>query len=176
MQTLKVIFTSNWDEIKRKSLSNSWIVFTLLENPHERWIATYANLIEKRSLFHHISTTDIKTVIKGLDHGLPTKTIDRVVDLIGVTRADLSQIIDVSPRTLSRRETLKATASERLFRVSALFQKTLEVLEDKKEAQRWFTTPKKALGGKTPLAFSETEVGAREVEDFIGRVEYGVYA
>ena len=88
----------------------------------------------------------------------------------------LSRILDVSPRTLSRRQTLKPAASERLFRVSGLFQKALEVLGDRNEAQRWFTTPKKALGGSTPFEYSETEVGAREVEDLLGRIEYGVYS
>jgi putative toxin-antitoxin system antitoxin component (TIGR02293 family) len=63
-----------------------------------------------------------------------------------------------------------------LFRLSALFQKALEVLGEPEEAKRWFTTPKKALGGKTPMEFSETDVGAREVEDLLGRIEYGVYA
>jgi len=32
------------------------------------------------------------------------------------------------------------------------------------------------LGGETPLEYAETEVGAREVEDLLGRIEYGVYS
>jgi len=33
---------------------------------------------------------------------------------------------------------------------------------------------RKALEGKTPLAYARTELGAREVEDLIGRLEHGV--
>ncbi len=36
--------------------------------------------------------------------------------------------------------------------------------------------PARALDGETPLNHTDTEVGAREVEHFIGRLEHGVYA
>lgn len=174
--TLKVCFLRNWHEIPHTSLAGYWLVSQAVQNPHERLIATYANLIQQRSLFHHIDMTDIQTVVDGLDQGLPIETVDRVTSLLGVNRASLSRVLDISPRTLSRRNTLRSSASERLLRVSTLFQKALEVLGETNEAQRWFTTPKKALGGKTPFEFSETDVGAREVEDLLGRIEYGVYA
>jgi putative toxin-antitoxin system antitoxin component (TIGR02293 family) len=173
---IRVFFSSDWKDIPHKSLGGNWIVSKMAQNTQERWIATYANLACQRALFRHIGTTSIQTVIDGLDRGLPTGAVDRVTSLIGINRSALSQVLDISPRTLSRRHTLKASASERLFRVSALFQKALEVIGEKDEAQRWFTTPKKALGGRTPFEFSETDVGAREVEDLLGRIEYGVYA
>jgi len=34
--------------------------------------------------------------------------------------------------------------------------------------------PVKGLGGKTPLEFADTETGAREVENMLGRIEDGV--
>lgn len=173
---LNVLYMSDWAQIRRKSIQDNWIVVTTTNNSQERWIVTYANLIGQRKLLHEISTTNIQTIIDGLSRGLPTNAIDKVTDLIGINKGALSKILDVSPRTLSRRDTLKSSASERLLRVSALFQQTLEVIGERKEAQRWFTEPKKALGGKTPFELSETDVGAREVEDLLGRIEYGVYA
>lgn len=172
---LKVVFLSDWKEVGHKSLSDHWFVLRMTENPQERWMATYANLVGRKELFREIEATSIQEFIARLHKGLPTRTVDKVKNLIGVNRHTLSRVLDISPRTLSRRRLLKPAASERLFRVSALFQRALEVLEERSAAQRWFTTPKKALGGKTPLEFSETEVGAREVEDLLGRIEYGVY-
>jgi uncharacterized protein (DUF2384 family) len=32
------------------------------------------------------------------------------------------------------------------------------------------------LGGAVPLDFAKTEIGAREVENLLGRIEYGVYS
>ena len=36
-------------------------------------------------------------------------------------------------------------------------------------------TPQRALGGAIPLDIAKTEVGAREVEQIIGRLEQGVF-
>jgi putative toxin-antitoxin system antitoxin component (TIGR02293 family) len=174
--TVKVLFLSDWKELGHRSLAGHWIVLRQEDNPQERLIATYANLVGRKDLIRGIGKASIQTIITAIAAGLPTESVDKVKDLIGVNRGMLSRILNVSPRTLSRRQTLKPAASERLFRVSGLFQKALEVLGDRSEAQRWFTTPKKALGGSTPFEYSETEVGAGEVGDLLGRIEYGVYS
>jgi len=43
-------------------------------------------------------------------------------------------------------------------------------------AKIWAASSNKALGGKTPLEFARTKVGAREVENPIDHLEYGVYS
>jgi putative toxin-antitoxin system antitoxin component (TIGR02293 family) len=54
--------------------------------------------------------------------------------------------------------------------------KATEVLETKENARRWLGSAQVGLGGAIPLDYAETEVGAREVEDLLGRIEYGVYS
>ena len=49
----------------------------------------------------------------------------------------------------------------------------METLDD---GRRWLTSPQVGLGGAIPLEYAETEVGAREVENLLGRIEYGVYS
>ena len=67
--------------------------------------------------------------------------------------------------------------SERLLRISNIFEKAVKVFEgDTDAAVQWLTTPKKGLSGHLPLQYSRTEPGAREVENLIGRVEDGVFA
>ncbi len=67
--------------------------------------------------------------------------------------------------------------SERLLRISTVFEKTVDLFEgDVAGAVAWLTSPKRALGRETPLAYSRTELGAREVEDLIGRLEHGVFS
>jgi len=41
-------------------------------------------------------------------------------------------------------------------------------------AMKWLQSPQAGLGGEIPLEFASTEVGMREVENLIGRLEYGV--
>ena len=56
------------------------------------------------------------------------------------------------------------------------FDKAVDVLEDRNLARKWFKEPVRALNGRTPLEFSDTELGAQEVEDLLGRIEYGVFS
>jgi putative toxin-antitoxin system antitoxin component (TIGR02293 family) len=42
------------------------------------------------------------------------------------------------------------------------------------EARRWFVAPQVALGGAAPIDYAVTDVGSRELETFIGRLEHGI--
>ena len=42
-------------------------------------------------------------------------------------------------------------------------------------ARDWLAKPARALDGETPIEHADTEAGAREVENLIGRLEHGVY-
>jgi putative toxin-antitoxin system antitoxin component (TIGR02293 family) len=58
-----------------------------------------------------------------------------------------------------------------------MFERAVELFEgDVAGAVRWLASAKRALGGQAPLTYSRTEVGAREVENLIGRLEHGVFS
>jgi putative toxin-antitoxin system antitoxin component (TIGR02293 family) len=58
-----------------------------------------------------------------------------------------------------------------------LFANTLELFEgDRDAATDWLTTAQPALGGIVPLDLAKSEVGAREVERLVGRLEHGVFS
>ena len=40
---------------------------------------------------------------------------------------------------------------------------------------QWLATPQPGLNAEKPLEFARSEIGAREVEDLIGRLEHGVF-
>jgi putative toxin-antitoxin system antitoxin component (TIGR02293 family) len=54
--------------------------------------------------------------------------------------------------------------------------RAVELLESEHHARRWLASPQFGLAGSVPLQFADTEVGAREVENLLGRIEYGVYS
>ena len=54
--------------------------------------------------------------------------------------------------------------------------KAIEALESEAKARCWLTSPQLGLGGAVPLEYAGTEVGAREVEELLGRIAYGVYS
>lgn len=63
------------------------------------------------------------------------------------------------------------------MRVSRIFARAVDVHDgDLERAGAWLRSPIPALGGKRPLDFLSTEVGAREVEAILGRLEDGVFS
>jgi putative toxin-antitoxin system antitoxin component (TIGR02293 family) len=61
------------------------------------------------------------------------------------------------------------------MRLTRLVGIALQLFEgDLEEMRAWLTAPHSALADQAPLDFATTEVGAREVENLIGRLEYGV--
>jgi putative toxin-antitoxin system antitoxin component (TIGR02293 family) len=98
----------------------------------------------------------------------------------GVSLSEIASIIGIPPRTLARRKSsgrLTPDESEKLLRLSAVYEQAIDLFEgDIESARNWLTTPKRALDNHSPLEYSRTELGAREVENLIGRLEHGVFS
>ncbi len=112
--------------------------------------------------------------------GLPVGELDALRELLGVTVEAVAGKVGISIATLSRRrqrsERLDVGQSDRVLRYARLFRQTVALHDGDEDAARaWLKSPARALGGETPLERAETEVGAREVENLIGRLEHGVY-
>lgn len=118
------------------------------------------------------------TVIKRLKEGLPAAAFDKLQNAMDVSGADLARVVNIAPRTLARRKKsgrLQSDESERLLRIGVLFDRAKEVLGGAEQARNWLKSPIRALAGRTPLEYADTEPGAREVEELLGRIEYGVF-
>jgi putative toxin-antitoxin system antitoxin component (TIGR02293 family) len=118
-------------------------------------------------------------VIERIKSGLPYKSIDTFHKFTELSVQTIADAVQIPPRTLIRRKKkgkLLPDESERLLRISTVFEKAVELFEgDRTAAMQWLRTQQPALGNATPFDFSKTEIGAREVEDLIGRLEHGVY-
>ena len=91
----------------------------------------------------------------------------------------LFPMLGISKATLHRRKAegrLDQAESDRVVRFAKLMGKAVEVMESEENARHWLAAPQFGLGGAVPLEYAETEVGAREVEDLLGRIEHGVYS
>jgi putative toxin-antitoxin system antitoxin component (TIGR02293 family) len=126
-----------------------------------------------------VTSDNTATIIKALKSGLPISSFKKLQKIMDLPAGDLASIVNIAPRTLSRRNKqgkLQTDESERLLRLGKLFDMALELFEDKLLARQWFKEPNKALGGASPLNYSDTEPGAKEVEMLIGRLEHGVFS
>lgn len=75
-----------------------------------------------------------------------------------------------------RREHLKADESERTERVARVIATALYVWDDEREARRFLTSAHSQLGGRRPIDEALTELGARQVEELLWKLFYGVAA
>jgi putative toxin-antitoxin system antitoxin component (TIGR02293 family) len=119
-------------------------------------------------------------LIRQLERGFSFKTLQLMESRSGLALPRLAGIIGIPERTLARRKVsrrLTPEESERLLRISAVFEDAVDLFEgDVAAAVKWLTTPRRALGDRTPLAYARTEPGAREVENMIGRLEHGIFS
>lgn len=118
-------------------------------------------------------------VVESLEAGLPVRELDELQAVLDVLIEQLAPLLDISKATLHRRRAagrLEPAESDRLVRFARLAGRAVEVFGSLEEARRWLKTPQVGLGGARPLDYARTEVGAREVEDLLGRIEHGVYA
>jgi putative toxin-antitoxin system antitoxin component (TIGR02293 family) len=127
-----------------------------------------------------LHTDDVVEILGSIESGLPFNTLRRLQERVGLPWNDVAELVQIKPRTLTRRKLqrrLQPDESDRLIRVSRIFEKAAELFEGDLDAtRRWLSSPQKALAGSTPFAFAKTDLGAREVENVIGRLEHGVFS
>jgi putative toxin-antitoxin system antitoxin component (TIGR02293 family) len=119
-------------------------------------------------------------LIRQVERGFSFNALRSMESHSGISVARIAAIIGIPERTLARRKTegrLSSDESERLLRISRIFENAVDLFEgDRTNALKWLTTPKKAFENQTPLEYSRTELGAREVENLMGRLEHGVFS
>jgi len=119
------------------------------------------------------SDGDMREAIR---EGFPPAVVEGVMRASGLTLRELADALDLSPRSLQRRRRsgrLARYESDRLYRLARIVAIANEYLGDHKRAINWLKHPNRALGGSAPLSAMDTELGARQVENILGRIAYG---
>ena len=126
-----------------------------------------------------VKASDNLKLARKVEAGLSFDSLERVGKMTGLSLDKLRVAVRISPRTLTQRrleKKLSPEESDRLVSLSRLLSLAFELFDgDAAGGLRWFTDPNRALGGIAPLEASATEIGSREVENLIGRLEHGVY-
>ena len=112
--------------------------------------------------------------------GLPATSLTALAQKLDVANTLLSKKLGIPQRTLTRRlgqeSRLTAAESDRTVRLARVYAQAVEMIGDEQKAVEWLRTPNRALGGERPLDLLDTDLGARAVEDILGRIAYGVYS
>ena len=118
-------------------------------------------------------------LINRVRDGLPMAEFHAVREMLGLSEERLAALLGMSRATLHRRKKsghLDRAESDRLVRYARLFSRASEALGGFAGARSWLVAPARAFHGECPLDYADTEIGAREVESLLGRLEHGVFS
>ena len=112
-----------------------------------------------------------------VEAGIPSEAVRLLqarLKELGVPRPSAYVEAIASRASRARRDRLTQEEGERLVRVASVLARTLDVWEDEAEAAKFLTTPHPELGMETPLDRALSEIGARQVEDLLLRLDLGL--
>jgi putative toxin-antitoxin system antitoxin component (TIGR02293 family) len=135
--------------------------------------------LKKLSQIGPVSELPSSQLIKFVQAGSPFRELTALQASLAIPMEQLLPRLGISKATLHRRKAqgrLDPAESDRVVRFVRLMGKAIEVMGSEESARQWLSAPQFGLGGAVPLDYASTEVGAREVEDLLWRIEYGVYS
>ena len=118
-------------------------------------------------------------LIRQIQKGLRFSELETLQNSLHMPFEQLAAKLAISRSTLQRRKAtgrLSPDESDKVIRYSRLVQQAADFFSDIGKARAWLKHPQYGLGGAVPLDYARTEAGAREVENLLGRMKYGVYS
>ena len=116
--------------------------------------------------------------------GLPSQALLHLAKEVAFLNVEvnLDKAIGISVRTLQRRKsdgaasTLSVEQSNRTWKFAEILGRTTEIFGSRQDAETWMHSPAIGLDQRRPIDLLATAVGVEAVEDYLTRIEYGVYA
>ena len=114
-----------------------------------------------------------------VENGLPKTSLKHVVSLAFEDRKQwftaIYRLVPVATYK-RRKETLSREESEKTERLARVVATAYHVWGDPGDTMGFLSRPHPSLGGKTPVEYSATELGARQVEEMLWAIFYGLPA
>ena len=108
--------------------------------------------------------------------GLPYASLEALIDKFGLAREEAAAALHLPQRTIARRkkeQKLQADESDRLLRLARVGAQAAATLGSEEKAVQWLRRPNRALGNRAPLDLIDSDIGTRQVEEVLGRIEHG---
>ena len=120
------------------------------------------------------SPDDIRNAIQS---GIPYQAFSVLTKNFRLNVSRMGKILSVPPRTMARRKQnhrFNAPESDRIVRATRVIAYAAEVFGTRDKASTWIHRPNRALRHAAPVDLLDTDIGTREVETILGRIEHGV--
>lgn len=120
-----------------------------------------------------VNLDDLREAAKS---GLPYSSLETVIGKLRLGREETAAVLRLPQRTIARRKKerrLQADESDRVLRLARIGAQASATLGNEEKAARWLHRPNRALGNRTPLELLDNDIGTRQVEEILGRMEHG---
>lgn len=116
-------------------------------------------------------------IVKGVPYASLIFLVEHVTDVV---EEDVAKVLGISTRTLRRQteapeKQMPADLASKAWLFAETLAKATEVFGGKEAAEQWMSRPAVGLSGQRPIDLLQTVQGAELVNDFLTRLEYGVY-
>ena len=119
------------------------------------------------------NVTDLRHTVEA---GLPVRSLDAVAKHVARNDRDAAELKHrvVPKTTLHRRTRLTLEEGQRLERLARMTVLAEHVWEDADLAHEFLTSAQPQLGGERPVEMARSDLGTREVEDLLLRLEWSL--
>ena len=128
-------------------------------------------------LFKNISLDELIQLSRD---GLDYQTFEEITGRLPFSLQEWANFLGVSERTLIRvrkeNKSLGTNATDKVIRITQLYQKGVEVFRDEEKFADWLNTRIMVVGGVKPKSLLDTSFGLELVDNTLGQIEYGIFA
>jgi putative toxin-antitoxin system antitoxin component (TIGR02293 family) len=109
--------------------------------------------------------------------GIEAKRVQQLIDRGVLAEKQVYRVIPerTFKRRLANRAALKISEGDAIARYLRVTEAANRAFGAADFARKWLNLPNPELKGRIPIELAETDAGAREVEDVIGRFAHGVH-
>jgi putative toxin-antitoxin system antitoxin component (TIGR02293 family) len=128
---------------------------------------------------HKVKSSHPTELVRRIEKGLPFSELEGLRKQLDLPLDQLPGKLSTSRATLHRRKSvgrLSPDESDKVVRFSLLLEHAAAVFGNIERGRAWLKFPQYGLGGAVPLDYAKTEIGAREVDNLLGRIDYSVYS
>ncbi|MGZ4984546.1 MAG: type II RES/Xre toxin-antitoxin system antitoxin [Chthoniobacterales bacterium] len=132
-----------------------------------------------KALRNGANGTSAHQLVRKVENGLKFRQLESLRAQLGLPLDKVGEKLGISRATLHRRKAagrLEPDESDKVVRFEQLFKHAKQVFGDDEGARLWLNFPQWGLGGAVPLDYARTETGARQVDNLLGQIEYGVFS
>lgn len=140
---------------------------------------SYQILGGRKFLQHRLgSRSDVHfAIVSGMPYG---SLLHLVAQMEELKEVDIVKVLGISARTLRRQseapgKPMPVDLASKTWLFAETLAKAAEIFGSNEDAELWMSKPAMGLDGQRPIDLLQTVQGAELVNDFLGRLEYGVY-